>query len=267
MNLYPSSLSVAGNFALKFDLWVSYPGNAGGVNSTGSTQHALCGMNHLGTNSNWAATSVTASDGIWFAAAGEGGDSADYRSYVGNLAGIQTNLTGNAIAGGLVATNHTAAVFQSLFPASRFETTGAPGKNWIEVELRQTNNIIVWLMDGTVVAQRTNTSVFTSGTVMIGLMDAFPSIADPARDSFVIFDNVRVENLAPPIHFDSITRLVNGNISLVLSSALGDRYWLDTTTNLSSWQTLAAVIATSNPVTVFDTSVAGDPVRYYRARR
>ena len=267
VNLYPRNFSVAGNFALKFDLWVNYPGNAGGINSTGSTQHALCGINHLGTNSNWAAASATASDGIWFAAAGEGGDSADYRSYVGNLLGTQTNLTGSAIASGLVATNHTAATFQSLFPTSHFETAGAPGKNWIEVELRQTNNILVWLMDGTVVAQRTNSSVFTSGTVMIGLMDTFSSIANPARDSFVIFDNVRVENLAPPIHFDSITRLTNGNISLSLNSTVGDRYWLDTTTNLNSWQPLTAIIATNNPVSFLDTGAAGNSVRYYRARR
>jgi len=267
VNLYPRNFSVAGDFALKFDLWVNYPGNAGGINSTGSTQHALCGINHLGTNSNWAAAFATASDGIWFAVAGEGGDSADYRSYVGNLAGIQTNLTGSAIASGLVATNHTAAVFQSLFLPARFETAGSPGKNWIEVELRQTNNILVWLLDGAVIAQRTNTSNFKAGTVMLGLMDTFASIASPARDSFVLFDNVRVEDLAPPIHFDSITRLTNGHISLRLRSALGDRYWLDSTTNFSSWQPLVAVVATNHPITVLDTSATGDSVRYYRARR
>lgn len=266
-NIYPKNFSVSGNFALKFDLWINYPGNAGGTGTgvAGSTQHAIFGINHLGTNVNWAAPSASASDGIWFAAAGEGGDSRDYRSYIGNLSGTQIDFTGSATSG-LVGTNHTAAVFQSMFPAARFETAGAPGKNWVEVELRQTNNIILWIMDGTVIAQRTNTSAFTSGNIMLGLMDVFPSIAAPARDSFVLFDNVRVENLAPPIQFTAITRQSNGHVALTLSSALGDNFWLETSTNLVSWQPLANLTATNQALQFEDTS-ATTSLRYYRARR
>ena len=266
VNLYPKNFSVSGNFALKFDLWINYPGNAGGVGSgvAGSTQHGMFGLNHLGTNVNWAATSASTSDGLWFAATGEGGDSSDYRAYVGNPGGTQINLTGSG--GGLVGSNHTQAAFQTLFPTTRFETAGAPGKNWVEVELRQTNNIILWIMDGTVIAQRTNTSAFTSGTVMLGLMDVFPSIAAPARDSFVLFDNVRVENLAPPIQFTAITREPNGHIALTLSSALGDNYQLETSTNLVTWQPLASLMATNQPLQFTDVS-ASDDGRYYRARR
>src|ERR1039457_1800796 len=150
---------------------MNYPGNVGGINSTGSTQFAQCGINHFGTNVNWAAPSATASDGLWFAVDGEGGTSADCRAYLGNPGGTQVDLSGSPGASGLVATNSTAAVFQNLFSAARFETAGSPGKNWIEVEVRQTNNVIVWLMDGTVIAQRTNSSSFTSGNIMLGLMD------------------------------------------------------------------------------------------------
>jgi len=56
--------------------------------------------------------------------------------------------------------------------------------------------MILWLLDDTVVAQRTNTSVFTSGNIMIGYMDPYPSIANPAEYAFVLFDNVRVEDLS-----------------------------------------------------------------------
>jgi hypothetical protein len=267
VNLYPKNFSVSGNFALKFDLWINYPGNAGGVGSgvAGSTQHGMFGINHLGTNVNWAATSASTSDGLWFAATGEGGDSRDYRSYVGNLAGIQTDLTGSATSG-LVGTNHTQASFPTLFPATRFETVGAPGKNWVEVELRQTNNIILWIMDGTVIAQRTNTSVFTSGNFMLGLMDVFPSIAVPARDSFVLFDNVRVENLAPPIQFTAITRQPDGDVALTLSSALGDSFQLETSTNLTTWQPLANLTMTNQWLQFIDTTPV-TAMRYYRARR
>jgi hypothetical protein len=267
VNIYPKNFSVSGNFALKFDLWINYPGNAGGVGSgvAGSTQHGMFGLNHLGTNVNWAATAASASDGLWFAATGEGGDSRDYRAYVGNLGGPQIDLTGGG--GGLVGSNHTQAAFQTLFPATRFETAGAPGKNWVEVELRQTNNIILWIMDGTVIAQRTNTSAFTSGTIMLGLMDVFPSIAAPARDSFVLFDNVRVENLAPPIQFTAITRQPNGHVSLELSSALGDSFRLETSANLTNWQPLVTLTATNQPLQFTDTSAPLDVARYYRAKR
>jgi len=52
-------------------------------------------------------------------------------------------------------------------------------------------------MNGNLIAQRVNTSQFTNGTIMIGFMDVFNSIASPAADAFVIFDNVRVEVTTP----------------------------------------------------------------------
>ena len=196
VNIYPKGQSFSGNFALKFDLWINYPGDAGGINSTGSTEFAIFGLDHLGTQANWAAPSASSSDGIWFGVDGEGGTATeDYRAYLGNLSGTQVDLTA-AGTSGFTATNHAATIYQNLFPSSRFETAGAPGKNWIEVELRQTNNMILLLLDGTLVAQRTNTSVFTAGNIMIGYMDPFASIANPAADAFVLFDNVRVEDLS-----------------------------------------------------------------------
>ena len=195
VNIYPKGQSFSGNFALKFDLWLDYPGSAGGINSTGSTEFAICGIDHLGTQVNWVPASASSSDGVWFAVDGEGGTSEDYRSYLGNLSGTQIDLTA-AGTSGLTASNNTATIYQNLFPASRFETAGAPGKDWIEVELRQTNSTVLWLMDGTVVAQRANTSIFTSGNIMLGFMDPFASIANPAEDAFVLFDNVLVEDLS-----------------------------------------------------------------------
>ena len=195
VNIYPKGQSFSGNFALKFDLWINYPGGSGGINATGSTEFAIFGIDHLGTQVNWVPVSASSSDGIWFGADGEGGTSEDYRAYLGNLSGTQIDLTALGTSG-LTASNNTATIYQNLFPSSRFETAGAPGKNWIEVELRQTNNIILWILDGTVVAQRTNLSAFTSGNIMIGYMDPFASIANPAEDAFVLFDNLRVEDLS-----------------------------------------------------------------------
>jgi len=263
VNLYPKAGNFSGNFSLKFDLWINYPGIAGGINSTGSTQHALFGLNHLGTNANWAPVTATASDGFWFAVDGEGGIATDYRAYKGNLAGTQIDLTAS-----LGASDSSAAIYQNLFPAGRFESAGAPGKRWVEVELRQTNNIVHWLMDGTAISSRTNDAAFTSGRIMIGLMDVFPSIANPARDAFVLFDNVRVENLSPPpIRFETISRLANGAISLSLTSAPNDTFWLDVSTNLNSWQLLAILTTSNGSATMVDSDAPALGARYYRARR
>jgi hypothetical protein len=266
VNLYPKNLHLSGSFALKFDLWINYPGDALGINSTGSTQHALCGINHFGTNVNWATTIATASDGLWFAASGEGGDSRDYRCYVGNVEGPPVDLTGSPTSG-LIATNHTAAVFQTVFPVSRFETAGAPGKNWVQVEVHHVGSTVIWLIDGVALASRTNVSTFTSGTIMLGLMDVFPSIANPARDSFVLIDNVRVENLVPPIRFESIQHRPNGEVTLQLSSALGDSFWLDASGDLSDWLPLTTVRATNQPSTFTDTDASNSAIRFYRGRR
>jgi len=269
VSLYPKNRFFSGNFALKFDMWLHYPGGAGGSGSgvAGSTQHATFGLNHLGTNVNWAAPSATSSDGIWFGATGEGGDSKDYRAYAGNLAGTQIDLVA-AGTSGLTASNNNATIFQNLFPTSRFETAGAPGKNWVEVEVRYTNNTVMWLMDGTLIGQRNNSSVFTNGNIMIGLMDVFNSIAAPARNSFVLFDNLRVENLTPmPIRFQSATRLLNGQVSLLLTNVPGDNYYLDASSNLNSWQSLAGILATNSTFTFIDSNAPAFPTRYYRARR
>ncbi|MDB6023951.1 MAG: Immunoglobulin I-set domain protein [Verrucomicrobiales bacterium] len=203
VNLYPKNKIFSNDYALKFDMWINYPGGVSGAGGSGSTEYALCGLNHLGTQANWAATSSSSTDGLWFAVDGEGGGSPDYRAFVGNIAGTQSELTGTP--SGLSQSDSTAAFYQTVFPTSRHETSGAPGKNWVEVELRQTNGVVIWLMNGTVVAQRTNSSSFTSGTAMIGFMDTFTSIASPASQAFILFDNVRVEDLVQSLQPPAIT--------------------------------------------------------------
>ena len=88
VNVYAKGQAISGNFALKFDLSINYPGNAGGGGATGSTEHAIFGINHSGAQVNWATPNAASSDGLWFGMDGKGGDTRDYRSYEGNLAGI-----------------------------------------------------------------------------------------------------------------------------------------------------------------------------------
>lgn len=213
VNIYPKNRTFSGNFAVKFDMWINYPGGAGGSGATGSTQFGIFGINHTGTRVNWGAASAPATDGIWFGNDGDGGTTRDYRAYLGNLAGTQTELIGTS--SGLTASNHAASIYQTLLQVPPYETAGVPGKGWVQVEVDQSNNNITVLMNGTVIAQRTNTAVFTNGTIMLGLMDVFPSIASPLADSYVIFDNVTVEDLSSTgVGPSIVTQPVSQSVSL-----------------------------------------------------
>jgi hypothetical protein len=208
VNVYPAGQSFSGNFALKFDLWVNYPGNAGGSGASGATQYALYGLNFTGTEVNWGATTGP-SDGLWFGHDGDGGANRDYRAYVGAGGGAPEELIGTA--SGLYQSNHLASIYQALFPSPPSETAGTPGKTWDQVELDQINGNLTLKMNGLTIAQRANTSGYASGNIMLGLMDVFPSVADPASQCYVLFDNVRVEDLsAAPILAPAITQQPQG---------------------------------------------------------
>jgi hypothetical protein len=259
VNIYPKNVVLSGNYAVKFDLWINYPGPAGG--SPGSTEHAIFGLNHLATQANWAAPAASSSDGIWFGVSGEGGDTRDYRAYFGNPQGTQIDVT----ASSLTASNNSAGLYQSLFPGARFETAGAVGKNWVEVELRQTNNWIYWLLDGAVVGQRTNNSGFTQGKFMLGFMDTFNSIANPAAEAFMLIDNVRIEDLGGRVRFLAVSQ-TNGQVRLLFTAAPGLTYKLESTTNLVNWNETAVLPCTNSPMQ-YSEALSGDAGRFYRIRQ
>ena len=190
VSAYPLATNFTGDYSLKFDMWINYSGGAGG--GTGSTQFSTAGVNHSGTRVVWPLNA--ASDGLWNAVTGEGGAADDYCAYSG-----PTLLS--VTAGGYAASsrNHTAAFYQNFFPAPPGETAGAPGKQWVAVEIRVRGGAVEWRLNDRVIAIRLDTSA-TSGTIMLGQADIYPSIAVPPQDTFVIYDNVRV-----------VTRDCNGN--------------------------------------------------------
>jgi hypothetical protein len=209
VNLYPKGRSFSNNFALRFDMWINY--NGGEYGGTGSTEFGIFGFNHSGTVANWSppaanASALPASDGVWYGVTGEAGAARDYRYYEGDPAGPPLEFTG--LTGGFLdrdgdgtveqeAVSTTAADYplDVIYSRPPQETRGVPGKKWVRVEVRQQTNVITWVMDGYVIAEKPNESLWTSGNVMIGTMDNFNSIAVPGADNFVIFDNVRVVDL------------------------------------------------------------------------
>jgi hypothetical protein len=224
VSLYPKSQNFGGDYAVRCDVWLNYNGPAGG--SAGSTEFASVGINHAGTRVNWGGGAASASDGVWFAVDGEGGTVIDYRAYEGNPGGAPALLSFDSSgldANGALSADSLDPFFQSLFPAPTYESTGAPGKRWMQCEVSQINGVITWRLNGVVVAQRSNASSFTVGTVMIGYMDLFTSIPSLPDETFIIFDNVSVlvRVVPPSIVAQPAGRIVNAgaDAAFVVSTA------------------------------------------------
>ena len=183
VSAYPLGVSLVGKQVLKFDMWLNYNGGAGG--GTGSTEFSTAGILHTATQVVWAEN--PSSDGLWFAVTGEGGAADDYRAYDG---GTLLSVSAGGLAAGSL--NHTDSFYQALFPTPNYETLGAPGKHWVEVQISHQGGVLEWRLNGMLIAIREDTSA-GPGTIMLGYMDTYPSIASPAADNFVVYDNIRVE--------------------------------------------------------------------------
>ena len=261
INVFPIRLPVlVSNWIVSFDLWMNYPGGAGGASSTGSTQHALFGLDHTGANVNWS-LAKSGTDGVWFGVSGEGGDSRDYRAYRGQANGA-LDLTGAASS--MTASNNIVPAYQQLFPAGRFETAGSPGKEWVHVELHHTNGLVHWIMNGQRIATVTTTSL-GPGTLMLGLSDVFKSIANPVQDAFVLFDNVMVEETGGAERVLSTGLRPDGKLEFTFSAIPGVEYEIDRSSDLSAWETARTVSTNRPPVKVVAPSAPG-PV-FYRVKR
>lgn len=213
VSLLPKSQVFSGAYSVKFDMWLNYNGPAYG--GSGSTEHGSFGINHAGDKVIWADANFLA-DGVFFSVAGEAGAGAtvgDYNAY-GADGTIPAEKRSGADGGFLDRdgdgspeeevnpTQPATFPLKQVFPSPAFESAGAPGKHWVQVELRQVElggtNRVIWLMDGYVIADNDLGVLYQqqSGTVMLGLMDLFQSIADPRADNYVIYDNLRVTSLA-----------------------------------------------------------------------
>jgi hypothetical protein len=184
VNAYPIGESFTGDHVLRFDMWLGYNGPAGG--GVGSTQFGLAGLLHSGNQVVWA--NNASSDGQWFAVTGEGGDTNDYRAYRdSSLLAVNTAVLG-ALSG-----NHSDMYYQQFFTGPTYETVGAPGKHWVDVEISYIKGVLTWRINGRIMAMRFEPSPsVATGNIMFGLMDTFTSIANPPTDTFALFDNVRV---------------------------------------------------------------------------
>lgn len=246
VNLYPAGQVFSNNFSLKFDMWINWS------DISSSTEHALFGINHSGNVTN--RIGQAASDGLFFAVDGEGGNGVsatsstirDYSVFSGGGGAIPVLTTSSSSFGPTpplgARFDNADAGFVSLFPAKTIPgvgTTpaGAAGLRWVSGEVRQEYNLITWLLNGVAVAQFTNPAAYTNGTILLGYNDTFGSIGD--ANNFVIFDNVRVENLVlSPVKILS-PQIGGTNFSFSFATDIYESYTVQWTTNLLSanWTT------------------------------
>jgi hypothetical protein len=259
VNLYPTNEIFAGNFALKFDVWINY------FNTSGTTEHVMFGINHSGSITN--RVSVAGSDGVFFEVDGDGGVSAssgaerDFSIFSGAGAAAPTlQLVGNTTFGPAAPLSTTfdnaATGFMSLFPSEFFPDAnfatpaGAAGMRWISVEVRQEANLITWLMNGTLIAQFTNPTAYTNGTILLGYNDNFDSLGN--TNNYAIFDDVQVVPIVlAPVQIQS-PQLAGTNFSFSFATDLYESYTVQWTTNLLSgnWTSLTSYSGAGNTTNI-----------------
>jgi hypothetical protein len=236
----------------------------------GSTEHALFGLNHSGTRTNRALTAggLVGGDGVWVASESDGSGSSSGRSY--------------AIFGSTNATvappfsSVTAATYGSFFTVPPFRAAGAPSYQWTDVELSQTNNpsglfVVTLKINNVTILSRTNNSLSTNGTIMLGYMDSFGSIG--SLTNYVVFDNVRVVNLTLARPFITAVRKSGANIEVDFTAGAADlpgAFTLESSAVLPGGFTTDAGSSVSllSPGLFRATSPnSGGPQRFYRVKR
>ena len=269
--LSPVNQSFAGDYRLRFDLWM----NANGPfpdGGAGSTQHATAGVGTAGNRVQWTGTGTTA-DGYWFAADGEGQasdtstTSGDFCAYAGTA--LQGTATGVYAAGtNTTAKGNTDAYYMTAFPSGISApasqqanypqqtgtlAAGTLGFAWHEVIVARRGNAVDWAIDGIRLATITNAS-FTASNVFVGYWDAYASLSDNTNLSFGLVDNVRVEVpvVAPSIAMQPQSQAVSqgssATFTVVASGTPAPAYqWRCNGTNLAGASASAYTVTNAQP--------------------
>lgn len=204
----PVGQSFTGDYQLRYDLWQNYVGPLGPspVGGTGSTQLTGSGIMSAGNVAHFAGSG----DGLWFAATGDGGTTADYRVY---YQGINQTTASLYEAG---AQNSSAAYYSVFggetapdaqvtgFPSQTGTTpAGALGSTWRDVTVTKIGNIVTWDIDGVRIAtvDLTATGVtFAGNNILFAQSDINTGQTTVAGDPmlFGLIDNVRVTVVPEP---------------------------------------------------------------------
>jgi hypothetical protein len=264
VNLYPQGTNFAGNYALRFSMYLSmYSGaNNNPFAGTYPFEFALFGVNHRGTNCNWrtsfnippgsAYDSPTNADGVWFAIdAGWGSITpADFDAF-----------TSPALPNGGVTADYqssSAAQETGVFKSPPFTTMqagakagGQPIDQWVDVSVEITGqtNVSVYMNRSKVIPSFVLTNGggnYVSGVPMLGYLDPVPDESDSS--AFVYYSNVRIVELSPYIATNAISLIATQGANVSFTSSA----WLGTAPVSNTWYLASSP---TNPVTALQTDV------------
>lgn len=219
INVYPKNKTFAGNYALRFDMYMV-------VGQAATTEYTLFGINHSGTKTNWfrnSAGGVPAGwtfDGLFYGVESDAAALGDYVLY------SSPTTTGNNPTP--LTPGRNASTLTQVFKAPPFAFAGAPSNpnassspGWVDVEVSQIGGVVTLRMNKVVVFSYTNTTPYTSGNIMLGYTDAYDSIGSAFAG--VVFDNVRVVQF-PATSQPNITeiKVVGANVEIYFTAETSD---------------------------------------------
>jgi len=206
----PTGQSFAGDYLLRYDLWINFngPAPAGG---SGSTQLTGSGIGTAGLTPQWPGG---VQDSVWFATTGDGGSASDYRAY--STAAPTSYPAGSpvyAAPGGAI--NNSSAYYAplgghsppaaqtALFPQQTgAAAAGAPAFAWHDVAILKSGNQITWSIDGLLIATiDASTVTLGGGNILFMYSDINATSSTDPNDTallFGLFDNIRVIQVPEP---------------------------------------------------------------------
>jgi Immunoglobulin domain len=244
VNFFPTTNQFVGNYALRFDMYLSIW--SGALSNPGPLSYprnfAAFGINTQGTNCDWrlnrpqpaGSCGPTNADGIWYAidAADQSLTPADFDGFASPA--IPNSGTSDYVS--LTAISEAGVFKRPPFPATDGVGAGTPINTWVSVSVEthaQTN--VSLIVDSTTIFANlafTNNSLnqpnaspnpvagvgnWTNGVPMLGYLQPYAFQSD--ESAFVYYSNVRIVELSPYIMAHPASTLVLSGSPVTLTTA------------------------------------------------
>jgi hypothetical protein len=266
VNFYPVGQSFSGDFALRFNLYVSMDPLAGAENEA-----AYFGINQTGLATNWISAFggvyTNYGEGIWATVATRDGTPGIATLLAATNLGTAPILAGNA--GNLPDLFNSPPYAMLGRPNNAYDSTN---KTWVDCELSQLGGVTTLKLNNSPVLQYTNGPAAASGNVFLGFGDPFATLG--SANCFAVFDNVRVVRLVAPAAQPRITGISasGNNVEITFAAGAADAaasFKLQSSVSVSEGYAddNTATIIALGPGQFKATTAKSGTARFYRIRR
>ncbi len=194
VSVSPTGLTLPGNFAMTFDMWLNY--NSGGF-TTGSTQVGSYGLT---TAANQVQGPSGVGSGQLFGEITDNGSATDYRAYnAGNNMGAGPFPLGqNETAYATLFPSVAAPAGETALDANQYGSSyaGTISFQWVQVSVTYSNGVLSESINGNLIASYSAGSV--GPDIFLGMYDinnGSAGVTGIADENFVLFDNLVITAL------------------------------------------------------------------------